>query len=101
MVSASDATVSKTFQVFGFEVSRRFGVERRILRRLEAIPTRSGSTLIMALRASWNVNGCSETGFAFGIEGSLQSPKKNVLYKHFERLACDLLGIGRVAQRDT
>ena len=38
----------------------------RFLRRLGVIPTLSGSTLTMALRASWNVNGWSDTGLAFG-----------------------------------
>src|ERR1700733_2478217 len=31
------------------------------------MPTRSGSTLIIALSDSWNVNGCNEIGFAFGM----------------------------------
>src|SRR6266849_5727413 len=31
------------------------------------MPTFSGSTLTMALSASWNVSGCNETGFAFGM----------------------------------
>jgi hypothetical protein len=37
------------------------------LRRLGVIPTLSGSTLIRALSASSNVNGCNETGLAFGM----------------------------------
>lgn len=36
-------------------------------RRSGPSPTQSGSTLTKALRASWNVNGWSETGFALAI----------------------------------
>src|SRR5271166_4186663 len=37
------------------------------LRRLEVMPTLSGSIRTKCLRASWNVSGWSEMGLAFGI----------------------------------
>jgi len=44
-----------------------FGFIAFSFRRFEVMPTFSGSTLMMALIASSNVNGCRLTGFAFGI----------------------------------
>jgi hypothetical protein len=49
---------------------RRFRWRSRFLRRLEVRPRRSGSTLTIALSASWNVSGWSETGLAFGMTSS-------------------------------
>jgi hypothetical protein len=45
----------------------RFFNFRRFCWCFEVIPTFSGSTLTKALGASWNVNGCSDTGFALGM----------------------------------
>ena len=59
-------------------------------RRLEVMPTLSGSTLTIALSASWKLSGWSETGLAFGINPHLWNQFR--LLRHFTcRTATDAL----------
>ncbi|MDO8432734.1 MAG: hypothetical protein Q7S58_10045 [Candidatus Binatus sp.] len=62
----------------------------RFLRRLELMPTLSGSTPTKALIASWNVNGCNETGFAFGMTSHLIAIDIDHLYQQVVGLALSL-----------
>ncbi len=56
-----------SFLLGAYSMKRLAQCRFRLLRRFGVRPTRSGSTSIRALTASWNVSGCNETGFAFGM----------------------------------